>query len=38
MPATSPRRPERWWHDVVIVIIKCVTTLTGEWIRRGGHF
>ena len=37
MPATNPHRPERW-YDVMIVIIKCVTTLAGEWMRRGGHF
>jgi hypothetical protein len=35
MPAANPRRRERW-HDVVIMIIKCVTTLAGEWIRKGG--
>jgi hypothetical protein len=37
MPASSPRRPGRW-NDVVIAIIKCVTTLAGEWMSRGGHF
>ena len=38
MPATNPHRRERWWHDVVTLIIKSVTTLADEWIRRGGHF
>jgi len=37
MPATSPHRSERW-YDVMIVIIRCVTTLAGEWMKRGGHF
>ncbi len=37
MPATNLRRPGRWC-DVVIVIIKSLTTLAGEWMRRGGHF
>jgi hypothetical protein len=37
MPATNPHRSGRW-YDVMITIIKCVTTLAGEWMRRGGHF
>jgi hypothetical protein len=38
MPAANPRRPEGRWYDLMITIIKCVTTLAGEWMRRGGHF
>jgi hypothetical protein len=36
MPATNPHRSQKW-YDMVIVIIRCVTTLAGEWIKRGGH-
>ena len=37
MPATSPRR-SRGWYDLMIVIVRCVTTLAGEWMKRGDHF
>ena len=37
MPATDPHRPKRWF-DLMITIIKSVTTLAGEWMRRGRPF
>jgi hypothetical protein len=37
MASTNPRHPGRW-NDVVIVIIKSVAALAGEWMRRGGRF
>ena len=37
MPAAKPNRSEKW-YDVMIVIIRSVTTLAGEWMRWGGHF
>ena len=36
MPATNPRRGR--WYDMMITIIKSVTTLAVEWMRWGGHF
>ena len=44
MPARTPEhnRPDprdTWrWPDVVIVIIKSLTTIVGEWLRNGGGF
>jgi hypothetical protein len=37
MPATNPHR-SRKWYDLMIVIIRSVTTLAGEWMKQGGHF
>ena len=36
IPATNPHRSQRWC-DVMIVIIRSLTALAGEWMRRGGH-
>jgi hypothetical protein len=37
MPATNPRRSQKW-YDLMIVIIRSVTTVAIEWMKRGGHF
>jgi hypothetical protein len=33
----GPRRHPRGWYDLAITIARCVTTLLGDIIRKGGH-